>query len=237
MKHIMKKSLAAIAAILFVFVTISCASNKAEDYDENYDYTEIESEYINDSEPVATEDFLANIEPIDLPDLYFLRKSGKKVIPKEVTKVGLVPRTNAVEMHFRDSVNEVAIILRKAERDKIFEACNTFLQQYDEKTLPHTKINQKNAYFVSTCSLWYGLLSPAMGCEKNTYYAICEFINKRPYLLLRFSPTKVTSGGDSYTPKVSLYMSPSQIKDFMETLNQENLENAIQENKKKAYTY
>ncbi len=234
----MKKLTTALLASMSLFMVISCASkDSSEDYDYNYDYTQDEYGYINDTEPVATEDFLANIDPVELPSLFFLKKSGKKVTPKEVSKVGLIPRTNAVEMHLRTGTNEVAIILRKGERDKILNACQLFLDQYDAKTLPHTKINRKNAYFSSTCSVWYGLLSPSNGCERNNYYVICEFIDKRPYLLIRFAPTKNTSGEDSFTPKISLYMSPSQIRDFMEQMDQSKLEEYIQESKKKAYTY
>ena len=66
---------------------------------------------------------------------------------------------------------------------------------------------------------------------------ICEFINKKPYLLLRFAPTESTSDPGQFTPKVSLYMSPSQIRDFLEIMDQQNLETAIKESKAKAYTY
>ena len=233
----MKKTAAALAASLITFMFISCASKDADNYDYSYDYTQDEYDYINDEEPLSSENFLANIDPVDLEPLYFLKKSGKKVKPREVKKVGLVPRTNAVEFHFRDSPNEVAVILRKGERDKILEACNTFLTQYEEKTVPHVKTSMKNAYFTSTCSLWFGVLSAASGCERNRYYVIPEFIDKRPYLLIRFAPTRTTSGEDTYTPKVSLYMSPSQVRDFIEVMNQESLEAVIQESKKKAYTY
>ena len=237
MKRIIKKSTAIIAASLISFLVISCASKDDSDYDYTYDYTEDETSYINDTEPVATENFLANIEPIELESLFFLKKSGKKVKPREVTKVGLIPRTNSVEFHFRDGSNEIAVIWRKAERDKILEACKTFLEQYESKTVPHVKVSRKNAYFTSTCSLWFGLLSPASGCEKNGYYVLPEFIDKKPYLLIRFTPTQTTSGQDTFTPKVSLYMSPSQIRDFIEAMDQEKLEASIQDKKKKAYTY
>ena len=93
------------------FLVISCASKDDSDYDYTYDYTVDEESYINDVEPVATENFLANIEPIELESLFFLKKSGKKVKPREVTKVGLIPRTNAVEFHFRDGSNDIAVIL------------------------------------------------------------------------------------------------------------------------------
>ena len=81
-------------------------------------------------------------------------------------------------------------------------------------------------------------MSPNVGCEANEYFVSHEFINKRPYLLIRFLPTRTTSdNGKNFTPKISLYMSPSQVRDFMEIMNQDNLEQTIEVNKKKAYTY
>ena len=233
----MKKITTVLAATTLAFMFISCASNDTSDYDYTYDYTEDESGYINDTEPVSSEDYLANIDPVELQSLFFLYKSGKKVTPKEIKQVYLVPRTNAVELHFHNGANRRGIVLRKAERDKILETCRLFLQQYEEKTLPHTKINKKNAYFSSTCSLWYGVLTPSNGCERNIYYMITEFINKKPYLLIRFAPTQTTTGQNQSTPKISLYMSPSQIRDFIEVMDQESLERTIEETKKKAYTY
>lgn len=238
MKSIMKKMAAALLASTIVFMLGSCASkNSGDDYDYSYDYRNDEYEFINDEVPESNDNFLADIEPVDLAPVYFLRKHGKKVSPREVTKIALIPRTNAVEFHFRDGTNEIAIIWRKGERDMLLNACKKFLQQYDDKTIPHTKINKKNAYYSSICSLWFGLISTSNGCEKNTYYVIPEFIDKKPYLLIRFAPTRTTSGEDTYTPKISLYMSPQQVRDFIEQMDQEKLEEAIQVNKKKAYTY
>ena len=235
----MKNTLFTLFSIILLFTFISCASKESTTYDYTYDYTLDEDTFINEGDDREVGDnFLANIDPVYLPSLFFLKKSGKKMVPKEVSKVAIVPRTNAVEWHFYDGTNNIAIILRKAERDKIFEACNQFLEKYESKTLEHTKVGKKNAYFVSKCSVWYGLLSAANGCEANNYYVTHEFVNKRPYLLLRFLPTRSTDEDNySYTPKISLYMSPSQIRDFLEQMSQEELEAAIQANKQKAYTY
>ena len=237
MKDIMKKITTILAALLAALLVISCASKSSDDYDYTYDYTEDENTFINGSEDVFTDDYLGNFDPIELEPVYFLTKKGKKVSPKEVRKIYLVPRTNAVEMHFLSGANQIGVVLRKQERDKILDTCRLFLQQYEEKTLPHTKVSSKNAYFNSTCSVWFGVMSPSYGCEKNKYFMICEFIDKKPYLLLRFTPTSSTTNQGVSTPKVSLYMSPSQIRDFLEAMDQENLEALIQESKKKAYTY
>ena len=239
MKKLTKTLFLAVCTLSF----ISCASKSSDSYDysydDSYDYTLDESDIIiAEDKAESNENFLADIDPVELEPLYFLRKSRKTMKPLEVRKVALVPRTNAVEFHFRESANDIAIILRKAERDKILEGCQNFLDQYESKTLEHFKVNSKTAYFKSKCSLWYGLMSPNVGCEANEYFVSHEFIDKRPYLLIRFLPTRTTSdNGKNFTPKISLYMSPSQVRDFIEQMDQTHLEMTIQENKKKAYTY
>ena len=215
---------------------ISCASNQVqnseEDYSEEYDYS-IEKDI---EQPQTTDNFLGDFDPIEMPPLMFLTKSRSKVNPKEVKNVHLIPRTNNVELRFRNGANDITIILDSAERNKIFEACETFLQQYEDKTIPHHKVNNKTAYFNSKCSLWYGVITGGNGCTKNDYYVNCEFIDKRPYLLLKCQPTRCDDE-KSFTPKVSLYMSPTQIKTFMEVMKQETLNELLTNLKEKAYTY
>ena len=147
MKKLTKSLICAACTIAF----ISCASKTSDSYDytydDSYDYTLDESQIIiTEEDEESNENFLADIDPVELAPLYFLRKSKNTMKPLEVRKVALVPRTNALEFHFRETANDIAIILRKAERDKILEACNTFLSEYESKTLAHRKTNSKTAY-------------------------------------------------------------------------------------------
>lgn len=221
---------------IILTLLISCASNNINDYSEDY-----ETEYPDFTEaiikPEITEDFLGDFDPIEMENLIFLKKINSTLSPKEINSIYLIPRTNTVELTFRDSVNTITVILNKIEREKIISACNTFLQQYDEKTLPHHKINSKTAYITSQCSLWFGVLSRSTGTSKNDYYINCEFIDKRPYLLLHFIPSRCENKTDVFTPKASLYLSPTQVKDFIEQISQENLNILINELENKAYTY
>lgn len=222
------------AFLLVPFIFCACASNKVEDYD----YTE--DKYGDEAiieQPEITDTFIGDFNIVKLDDMMFLQKSNGNVKPKEINTIYLVPRTNNVEFHFRDNINNLCIILDKAERDKIFAACETFLQQYEERTVPHQKVNAKTAYVNSQCSVWFGLLTPSTGCEKNDYYVNCEFINKQPYLLLHFVPSRCKDVEDTFTPKISLYMSPSQIREFMTLLDQERLNSLVSGLKDKAYTY
>ena len=60
--------------------------------------------------------------------------------------------------------------------------------------------------------------------------------NGKKYFLLHFSRTE-TRNGQEYTPQVNLYLSPSQIRDFLEILDQEYLNSQVQELREKAYNY
>lgn len=229
----MKKT---ILIFLSIFLIFSCASNKNESYNEDF-YDDDYGETPIIEQPEVTESFLGDFNIIELDDLMFLQKSKGAVKPKEIKTIYLVPRTNSVEFHFRDNINYVCLILNKAERDKIFTACETFLEQYESRTVPHQKVNSKTAYVSSKCSLWFGVLTPSTGCESNDYYVNCEFINKQPYLLIQFLASRCEEPKDTFTPNVSLYMSPSQIREFMEVLKQENLEEKVKGLKEKAYSY
>lgn len=234
MKKIFTIGLSLLSLILF-----SCKSNKVEDYNyenDNYENDNYGAETVIEH-PEITDDFIGDFGIIELDDMMFLEKSKGTVKPKEMKSIYLVPRTNSVEFHFRDNINYVCFILNKAERDKIFEACETFLKQYEERTVPHHKVNSKTAYVNSKCSVWFGLLTPTTGCEENDYYVNCEFINKQPYLLLHFLPSRCKDVKDTFTPKISLYMSPSQIREFMALLNQDVLNEKVKGLKEKAYTY
>lgn len=224
--------------ILFIFLTtlvffISCKSTQIEN--EIYDYSD-EDYDTQILRPEVTDDFIGDFNIVKMDSLMFLQKSKDTVKPKEIDTVYLVPRTNSVELHFRDNINNICIILNKTERNKILSTCELFLQQYEEKTLPHQKVSSSTAYVKSKCSVWFGLLTPATGCENNDYYLNCEFIDKRPYLLLHFQPSRCENT-NTFTPKISLYLSPTQIREFMDIMNQENLNKLVEQQKDKAYTY
>lgn len=230
----MKKTIFIFLIALFVFT--SCSSNKIDD--SSYDYSDDDYETTVKA-PEITDNFLGDFNAFRIDSMMFLQKSKSSVVPKEINEVYLVPRTNSIELHFRDSINSICIILDKTERDKILKVCELFLQQYDEKTLPHQKINSKTAYMNSKCSVWFGLLSASSGSEKNDYYLNCEFIEKRPYLLFHFMPTscEATNEYNTFTPKISLYLSPTQIREFMAQMDQNHLNSLVKDLQNKAYTY
>lgn len=227
--------------ILFLlpfFIFISCNSTKVESYnyddEDSYNYEESEEKLIQT--PETSEDYLGDFDAIKMSELMFLTKTRKTVKPRQVSKVYLVPRSNTVELTFRDSVNEVTLSLNKSEREKMINVCNTFLEQYESKTVPHQKVNSKTAYLKSKMKVWYGVLSATVQCSSNDYFMNCEFINKKPYLLIQLIPSRCDDK-EEFTPKTALYMSPSQVRDFIEAMDQEYLNSYLEDLIEKAYTY
>ena len=103
-----------------VFLFNSCASTKqnSEYSNESYDaeYDDVSEDTIGTlRKPEATDDFLADLNPIQIENVIMLVKSGKSVKPKEITKTYLIPTNNTVELHFRDTINAVCVIFNKKE--------------------------------------------------------------------------------------------------------------------------
>ena len=228
--------------IFFLIISLgiqSCASKQASnEYDEIYDddiYSISDQPEINNA-PELTDDFLGDFDPFRVKEIIVLSKSSKQMKPKELANNYLYPRSNNLELTFRNGINKVNITLTKNERTKLSDTMKLFLEQYEAKTLPRHKVNSKTAYFISTCSMTYGVASQDYIVDKCKYWTNCEIFNKRAYFLINFAPTATRTEKD-YSPRIKLYLSPSQIPEFLELLDQEYLNSQVKILREKAYTY
>lgn len=244
-KILIKKSFIFCLILIITLFISSCASSKKTiqepDFEDGLYVSEEEAKEIVSTEketeaPEITDTFLGDFNPILIKNTVCLVKAGKKMKPRELSKTYLIPTNNNVEIHFRDLTNQVCIILNKAERDKLIAAANTFLNEYETKTISRAKINKKTAYYTSKVPVYFGLTGYSNGTDKCDFYANSEIFNKHAYFLLKYTPTRATKG-EGFTPAISLYFSPTQLKDFLEILDQEYLNSEVEVLRKKAYTY
>lgn len=248
----MKKFIFLSSAILIAAAFISCKSTKQE---KQYVYNEELDEYVlvtvnsdddivYDSDddialivPEATEDFLGDFDPIQLQSLMALTKFSGKLKPKELRKNYLIPRSNSVEFYYRDLVNEICFILDYKERQNLIEAGTKFLEEHEAHSFTKHKVNKKTAYYNSQCSLWFGVTNVASGTEYNDYYVNYDIIDKHAYMVLVFIASRTKDDPEIFTPNAKLYFSPSQVKELIEFLEQDNLQAELVNLMKRAYTY
>lgn len=238
-KKIVRNAAAICGVSVLLLNLISCATSKTQEYvyeDEDIVYADREKENPAFTAPAMTDEYLGDFDPVLLKTTMSLQKSGKKMKPRELTKSYIVPRTNNIEIHFRTMVNKICFIMNKEERAQLKEAAEQFLNEYETKTIERHKPSKKNAYYTSRCSLWYGLTGLTNGSEICDYWTNAEIIDKHAYFMIHFTPSR-TVDGKEFTPKVNMYFSPTQLRDFMELLDQEYLNSAVKELRQKAYTY
>ena len=227
------KFLICAACILFL---MSCASKQTSyEYDDEDIYDLSENEELVEA-PVITDDFLGDLDPLLVKNTMVLTKSSKGMKPLELSNTYLFPRYNTLDFTFRYGVNNINFTLNKKERSKLAATMEQFLADYEAKVLPRHKVKAKNAYYNSTCQLRFGVVSLNYVADDCKYWTNCEIIDKHAYFLLHFSRTE-TRNGEEYTPQVNLYLSPSQIRDFLEILDQDYLNEQVKELREKAYTY
>ena len=234
----MKKinSLLAVAFTALSFVTVSCATTESASImgeSASASGTSLGAQPVYPSK-------LGDFDPVSLPEIMALNYSFNKLKVSELSKNYLIPRTNKVEIYFRDTVNSICVILPEASRHAIIDAANQFLDELEAETIKDEKPTAKNAYASMKCDFWWGVLNySSNGAEGAVLYANSKVIEDKPYFVLRFPSSKGLSETKKveYSPYTEIYFSPSQLRDLCDILDQSFLEGVIQEKIDKAFTY
>lgn len=205
-----------VLGVLMVVLLCSCASTK---------------------ERVDDPDFLGDYEPMQLEDVMGWVTLFGNEKPKEI-ELFFVPRTNRVEMYFRDLQNRICIVLSPEHRQMMIDAAIQFMEESESGNMPNRKANSKNYYAQSVCSVGWGVTGIARVTEKSKLQFNYEYFKDgRPYFLMKALPAPDREEPDAYSPTVEVYFSPAQLEALYEVLNQETLQAAVDELDVKAYAY
>lgn len=212
----MVRRLYALLCVLLGFVLFSCASNK---------------------EQVVDPDFLGDYDPMQLEDVMGWVTLFGNEKPKEI-ELFFVPRTNRVEMYFRDLQNRICIVLTPEHRQMMIDAAIQFMEESESGNMPDRKANSKNYYAQSVCSVGWGVTGIARVTEKSRLQFNYEYFKDgRPYFLMKALPAPDKEESDVFSPTIEVYFSPAQLEALYEVLNQEALQAAVDELDAKAYAY
>lgn len=176
-----------------------------------------------------SETYVADISSfyVDTFHVYTTVSSGKpKITDFEVT---FAPRTNYLFIKGRVGLDIVRIGFAYEDRKLIFEAFQKYLADYENGTIPTGKPNKKNAYNTGTVLVEWGATGLAHRAVP-TFITNAQFLEpKKPYF--RFLCNAVAEEGRDqiYSPKVGIYISPSQWENIYEVCNQAHLEEMTDE--------
>ncbi|HOS29713.1 MAG TPA: hypothetical protein PLR39_02825 [Treponemataceae bacterium] len=181
------------------------------------------------------DNFLGDFNPIQIDNLMALNNAVSGIKPVEI-RTYLVPRTNTVELYFRIFANEIALVIDKKARDQIRTSAQEYLALYEANSLKIQEPSKKNAWLKGTMSIGWGVLSPVR-FTTAPFWTNYEYLEEKPYFLLYLNPTPDLNDAAAYSPVVELYLSPAQVREFLDVTDQERLESIVEEYNKRAYTF
>ena len=169
------------------------------------------------------ESFIADINAFDI-DSFHLYASSSNIGKIKITdfNVSFAPRSNYLIVTGRVGVNAVRIAFSYEERKSLLEAKKAYIDAYEQNIIPDEKPTKKNKYSQGTVSVEWGVAGFAHDVE-TTYITNAQYLEKdKPYFRILFNQTE-SEADKVYSPKISIYISPSQWEKIIEACNQERL--------------
>lgn len=135
----------------------------------------------------------------------------------------LYPRSNTLEIRWKSGINIVCWDLGKKERDAIAASAAQYLAAYNAGNLPEQKPSKKTAWWSGVIPTGWGVGGFTRTTDAKSYITY-EYLEKgKPYFLIRSDPTRYEQEENVSSPKISIYLSPSQLENFLELISQEHL--------------
>lgn len=193
--------------VVLATIFLSCASSK----------TTSNPNYLGDFDPVLLETVDARVVHVNADK------------PKEL-EVYFAPRTNCVEVYFRDLANKICVVLAPEHRTLLLEATASFMESAEAGTLADRRPTKKNSYSETKCSISWGMLG--MGNKaKNAriQYNYKYLADGNPYFLFRLLPGTEVNQPSTHSPAADIFFSPAELEAFCAILSQENLQAVVDE--------
>jgi hypothetical protein len=215
----MKKSILFFCVLSAFFLLAGCATTTKK--------TEKESPYLTT---------LGDFSPFELGDAISVWKDGDDVTPCEMT-LYCVPRTNKIEIHFSRHINKIALMMN-AENCAEFERCvGLYMDDYNsghfDKNHEPTK---DNAYGMTKTGIAWGVFGYSYNADVKTRFNY-EIIGGKPYFSMFLDSGLANDQSDVYSPKMTMYFSPSQLETIMELTDSNSIAAHIKALEEEAYSF
>ena len=167
--------------------------------------------------------FIADIDSFEIDEITLYASLALANPTAKTFVLDFYPRTNTISIEGRIAPDAINIIFNYAERKKLYEAAQQYIQAYEEGTIKKEKPSKKNALCKGNVPLMWGVLGLSHSLDVN-YTANIEYLEPdKPYFRLKFDATDDYSD-NSTSPAINIYISPSQWQTLFDLCNQEDLE-------------
>ena len=170
-----------------------------------------------------SETFIADVNSFEI-GTFHLYAASSNVGKLKVTDLyfSFDPRTNCVLVTGRIGVNAIRLGFSYEERKELLKVKETYCFDYDAAAIPDTKPTKKNAYSTGNVSIEWG----AMGLSHyvmTSYITNAQYLDEnKPYFRILCNQSE-DERTQVYSPKLFIYISPSQWEKIIEVCNQERL--------------
>ncbi len=181
--------------------------------------------------------FLGDFDPVRLGSVMSVNDTVFSGLKAREIELFFVPRRNTVEMYFRDSVNKAALVLSYENRRAILDSAVLYFSAYESGTFEDRKPSAKNAFMTDKTSVSWGVAGLARNGIADIY-TNWEFLEtSKPYFLLSVGSASDTGDPSVYSPALKFYFSPSQLREFTQYLDQQNLLDIVSGLEDRAFSF
>ena len=170
------------------------------------------------------ETFVADIDQfvVETLPLYASFSMNKPKI-QEFTFI-FFPRSNYIFVRGRVGIDQVEAGFSYNERQKLIQAKDLYLQEYETNSFSKEKPSKKNSY--STGDVYFRWGSAGLTHSTDTTYMtnVQYILDGKPYFRLLFEQAKEDDGSGNSSPRINVYISPAQWETILEACSQERLE-------------
>ena len=199
-----RHSIILISTLLITLLSVSCASK--------------------DKPPrPRDETYIADLNSFSVETFHLYAAFGLNQPKIQDFTIYFAPRNNYVYVYGRIGIDVIQAGFSYKERQKLIAAKEKYINDYEEKTLPKDKPTKKNAYSTGDVSFKWG--AAGLTHETDTIYMtnVQYILDGKPYFRILFEQAKENDGSGNSSPRVSIYISPSQWEKIVEACNQDHL--------------
>lgn len=149
----------------------------------------------------------------------------------------LYPKSNTLEVRWKNGGFLTCYDWSQKDRELITSCAETYLEAYNSGNLPVQKPKKKTAWWSGKLSVGWGLGDFTRAVDAKSYITYEYLEEGKPYFLIHSDPTETTNEEHVSSPKISIYLSPTQLQSLVDMMKQENLVASVNEIVEEAYEW